>query len=158
MLNDLVRKRKKQSAQETVELAEISTVALLGVCWLKMQKDTGQDQQRLRLWWISILMLLYSKNRTRTLGSGCIVQNNYRRLIAVKVMSKQGWTWTCWAYGVGGFSWLRNKVGAQGYIELDCLIVTQAVRSSVSIPSPFGLVIKDCKQTAILLQTIIFNL
>lgn len=49
-------------------------------------------------------------------------------------------------------SWIKSKQWHNVLLETDCMKVVQSLRNSLSLASPFGLVIADCKQ---LMQEII---
>lgn len=43
-------------------------------------------------------------------------------------------------------SWIKSNSWNQVIIETDCLVVVQGIRSKVSMQSPFGVVIEECKK------------
>lgn len=42
--------------------------------------------------------------------------------------------------------WIKTNAWEPVVIEIDCLTVVQASRSKVSMTSPFGMVIEECKR------------
>ncbi|XP_062080402.1 uncharacterized protein LOC133785162 [Humulus lupulus] len=42
-------------------------------------------------------------------------------------------------------SWIKSKQWHQVYVESDCLVIVQAIRSTTEMISPFGKIINDCR-------------
>lgn len=50
-------------------------------------------------------------------------------------------------------SWVKQENWQQVVVESDCLMAVQAIRSKVSMISPFGRVIEECRQLLHVLNT-----
>lgn len=43
-------------------------------------------------------------------------------------------------------SWIMKQTGEDFQLESDCLVAVQAIRSNVTMTSPFGVVVEDCRK------------
>ncbi|XP_062088335.1 uncharacterized protein LOC133794908 [Humulus lupulus] len=82
------------------------------------------------------------------LGLGAVVRDHQGVVLTYRSWCKQGNLQPDVAEAMGlkeVLSWIKNAQWQRVVIEMDSLVVVQAVRSSIYMPSVFGSIINDCK-------------
>ncbi|XP_062103683.1 uncharacterized protein LOC133814782 [Humulus lupulus] len=82
------------------------------------------------------------------LGLGAVVRDHQGVVLTYRLWCKQGNLQPDVAEAMGlkeVLSWIKTAQWQQVVIEMDSLVVVQAVRSSIYMPSVFGSIINDCK-------------
>lgn len=88
-------------------------------------------------------------NEDNRYGYACVARDYTGRLVTAKTGSWRGKVAPELAEAVAfkeALSWIKAKGWQSIVVESDCIKVVQALRSSLVISSPFGLIISDCKQ------------
>lgn len=82
-------------------------------------------------------------------GYGFSARDHTGRLIDARAVCQRGRTSAELAEAIAfkeALSWIKVKQWHKVLLETDCMKVVQSLRSTLSLASPFGLVIADCKQ------------
>lgn len=104
-------------------------------------------------------MLQYSEIKCR-LVTGMVARDDKRELLQVKSRLQNGVVSPELAEAMTmkeALSWIRARTWRQVTIEADCPTVVQANCSKLSMESPFGVVIAECKSIILELNDISLN-
>ncbi|KAM6593181.1 hypothetical protein CsatA_000884 [Cannabis sativa] len=90
-------------------------------------------------------------------GTGLVARNCHGQLLEALSSSKPGHFEAAVVEAMGikeALSWIKDKQWHDVQLETDCLVVVQAVHSSVLLRSPFGVVIQECKELLVSLKSV----
>ncbi|XP_074346852.1 uncharacterized protein LOC141685659 [Apium graveolens] len=82
-------------------------------------------------------------------GYACVARDHTGRLVNARAGCRRCRITPVLAEGIAfkeAFSWIKTTAWQSVVLETDCIKIVQSLRSSLSINSPFDLVISDCKQ------------
>ncbi|XP_060964249.1 uncharacterized protein LOC133033488 [Cannabis sativa] len=162
--NDLVWNDKTCSAYDVVRSARIVLDQWLSGQSQKMGALLIDDINNVNEHWKKPMLNTVKVNvdgaifqAENKFGFGCVARDHNGQLIKAISGSRIGLVQPEVAEIIGvkeALSWIKRKKWANVVIETDALMVVQAIKSSINMPSQFGMIARDCRELLSILNNI----